>query len=400
MEQHIAVFGESGSGKTVLMTSWYGVARDIQTASDPLYKVKADNFDLGTKLFQSYLGMKEDSKAPPADRFKATDYSFLVEPRQADSPRATKNRKFDNLRLVWHDYPGEWFESAPHTATEQERRIETFQALLTSNVALLLIDAQKLLANAGQEERYLKSLFDNFERSLEDLEAALTKRGKLSTFPRVWVLGLSKADLIPDLDVCGFRDMLIKKAGREISALRSTIGRLINEPEALAFGEDFVLLSSARFTADAIDVATRKGVDLVLPMAEILPLTRLFDMLRARIMSPEMLAKLLGASLALIKDLVGRDQPIKIAKLANSPVGAFAEKILPKKLKPVAPVAAWLIGLGVDFLPNILDASNDQLERERDHARAKRDVVREITTEFRILLAQAETNKILIRGDK
>lgn len=56
--------------------------------------------------------------------------------------------------------------------------------------------------------KYLKSLFSNFGAGLLRLRNELLQDGKLLvTFPRIWVLALSKADLLPDLDVYGFRDL-------------------------------------------------------------------------------------------------------------------------------------------------------------------------------------------------
>ena len=52
-------------------------------------------------------------------------------------------------------------------------------------------------------------------------------------------------------------------------------------PEALSLGEDFMLLSSAKFELSSagpepveIDVTKRVGVDLILPVASLLPLER------------------------------------------------------------------------------------------------------------------------------
>jgi hypothetical protein len=49
---------------------------------------------------------------------------------------------------------------------EAHRRIDTFKALLGSDVALLLVDGQRLLDNAGEEERYLRSVLGSFRTGL------------------------------------------------------------------------------------------------------------------------------------------------------------------------------------------------------------------------------------------
>ncbi|MGP9747303.1 hypothetical protein [Brachybacterium sp. AOP29-B2-41] len=43
LEQHIAVFGESGSGKTVLLSSFYGATQDPAFIKDNEFNVVADD---------------------------------------------------------------------------------------------------------------------------------------------------------------------------------------------------------------------------------------------------------------------------------------------------------------------------------------------------------------------
>ena len=186
-----------------------------------------------------------------------------------------KARPFDALRLVWHDYPGEWFEQDVSGPEEAQRRVDTFRSLLGSDVALLLVDGQRLLDNAGEEERYLKSLLANFRNGLLSLKDDLLEDGKpLVEFPRIWIMALSKADLLPDLDVFEFRDLVIEKACDDIDELRKVLAGLVEASDALSVGEDFVLLSSAKFEPGKIEVTERIGLDLILPMAAMLPFER------------------------------------------------------------------------------------------------------------------------------
>ena len=48
LQQEIAVFGESGSGKTVLLSSFYGAAQEPQFVRKSLFRVVADDFGLFT----------------------------------------------------------------------------------------------------------------------------------------------------------------------------------------------------------------------------------------------------------------------------------------------------------------------------------------------------------------
>ena len=141
-------------------------------------------------------------------------------------------RPFDELRLAWHDYPGEWFTDDPSGPEERNRRSDTFLSLLRSDVALLLVDGQKLLDYADEEERYLKSLLGNFRQNLMRLkDDLLAENGPLVEFPRIWILALSKADLFPDWDVSTFRDHAADSGLKPLKEVRPAgderVGRLV-----------------------------------------------------------------------------------------------------------------------------------------------------------------------------
>jgi histone H3/H4 len=320
LEQHIAVFGESGSGKTVMLSSFYGSEQEPLNIKKSTFNVVAENAGQGTHLHQNYLGMKNSARLPEQNRFAATSYRFLLRLKGETEAKALKTKPFDALRLVWHDYPGEWFEQDV-SGEEAQRRVDTFRALLSSHVALLLVDGQKLVDNAGEEERYLKSLLGNFRNSLLLLKDDLLEDGRpLVTFPRIWVIALSKADLLPNLDVHEFKELVIEKVGDDIVELRAVLGGLIESDTALSVGEDFVLISSAKFSTDAIEVTQRVGVDLILPMAAVLPFERHVRWAQAEKVSKkvalelmgaaEVLASALGAASGLVALLMGRKNKV------------------------------------------------------------------------------------------
>lgn len=272
-EQQIAVFGESGSGKTVLLSSFYGMHQDSSFMKSSNLRLVADDIGQGSALLKNYLDMRDSSVRPEPTRFKNFSYSFSIHLR--DRRLGRSNNQEERLKITWHDYPGEWFEQEVSGPEEGQRRIETFRSLLGSQVGLLLVDAQRLADNSGEEERYLKSLFGNFRNALLNLKSGILTDGKrLTKFPRIWAIALSKADLLPDMDATNFRDLLIKKAHDEITALREVLGEFCESNEALSFGEDFVLLSSARFEPSRIQVDENLGLDLLLPIAAALPLER------------------------------------------------------------------------------------------------------------------------------
>ena len=77
-EQNLAVFGESGSGKTVLLSSFYGASQEPSFLAESLCKVLADDIGQGMRLLQNYLRMREQAEAPATSRFTATPYSFTL----------------------------------------------------------------------------------------------------------------------------------------------------------------------------------------------------------------------------------------------------------------------------------------------------------------------------------
>lgn len=204
IERHIAVFGESGSGKTVLLSSFYGPTQEKGFAEKNGFNVVSESRGQANSLFQNYVGMRDDRELPEATRFASTAYSFMLKmaPNSAGGSPAASH---DTMRMVWHDYPGEWF-GKDLSGEEANRRVDGFRSLLTSDVAILLVDAQRLIENKGQEHAYLKSLFFTYREGFAALrDDILTDGAPLTRFPRIWMIALSKADLLPDLDVHGFK---------------------------------------------------------------------------------------------------------------------------------------------------------------------------------------------------
>lgn len=379
-EQHIAVFGGSGSGKTVMVSSFYGGAQEHSFFKESLFHVIADDAGQGTRLHQNYLGMKNQAKTPATTRFAATPYSFTIKLKDQGDAKAARARPFDALRLVWHDYPGEWFEQEPSGETEAERRLHTFRSLLRSDVALVLVDGQKLVDNAGEEEKYLKLLFRSLRDGILRLRDDLLDEGEpLVEFPRIWIIALSKADRHPNLDAHGFRDLIVEKAGADVTALREVLKGMVQAPDALSMGEDFMLLSSARFEPGKIEVAERVGLDLLLPIASLLPLERLVQWSERFDIPRKWLDRLADNADALATALAGASA-INIALNKVPKIGSVLGKV-------VLPTLAAAIKLG---LPKIKAANAE--------ARANKDHLTTVLTQFRLDLEQGVTDGLLVKS--
>ena len=380
IDQHIAIFGESGSGKTILVSSFYGKAQEPNSSTN--YSILADKVGQGNKLHQNYLGMRDESNVPVQTIFDASAYEFSVKIK--NNGAAEKGRPFDVLRLTWHDYPGEWFEEDLSSEKEEARRVETFRSLLKSDVAFFLVDGQRLLDYAGEEERYLKSVFTNFSNGLLALQDdILGDEKELSQFPRIWVIALSKADLLPDMDVIAFRDMVIGKAGGEVARLNEVVSSFLQHKEALSAGQDFMLLSSAKFEAGNIEVNERVGVDLMLPMAAILPLERHTRWANRKVLPARIAENFLNAD------------AVHYALIA---AGLLAKGMkFGKVAKVQAALQLVLQGKNVDDAINLvgekLRGANARAVEDKQHLAA-------MLTGFKIKLEEAEKSGVFLRSQQ
>lgn len=383
-DQRIAVFGESGSGKTVLLSSFYGSAQEPAFLRDSPYRITAEDPGQGNRLNKYYLGMKNEAVLPEANRFRPETYAFSVTTAGPTDPKLAKQRTFDALRLSWFDYPGEWFEQATPEQTEAQYKTETFENLLRSDIAFLLIDGQRLRDHAGEEARYLKSLLHNYRTGLMGLQHRLaTGAEPLDRFPRIWVLALTKTDLTPDLDVYGFRDLVIENAADDLDELRKQLAVFVGDTGALSVGEDFLLLSSAKFEPDTIQVDRRVGVDLILPLAAILPFERHVWWASK---------KLLPGTIA--QDLLGRADTLAHALLGGR---SRLPMIITKSMK-LNKFTMLLSFVKAEHIQAAIDFAGKKLEEANQRALADHDFLLATLTGFKIALEHAERDGVLLRS--
>jgi hypothetical protein len=373
----------------VLVSSFFGPTQEGSYSND-LWDLVADDTGPGNRLYQNYLGMRDHATAPLPTRFAATTYNFSVKLKGRDKA-AAKKRPFDALRLAWHDYPGDWFEESPSSEEEANRRVDTFRSLLRSDVALFLVDGQKLLDYKGEEERYLKSLLTNFRQGVLRLrEDLLADEYRLVEFPRIWIMALSKADLFPDWDIYSFRDLVIGKAAEHIDDLRATLQDLVDTPEALSVGEDFMLLSSAKFELSSagpepveIDVTQRVGLDLILPVASLLPLERRVQWSERMEIPRKVLDTLADGAENLAAVLIG-GQLLGLDKLVA-------------KLPKVGPLASKA---AIPALIAAAKTTESQLRQINAQARKDHHYLTATLTQFKLDLDQGVTDRLLIRSLK
>lgn len=217
------------------------------------------------------------------------------------------------------------------------------------------------------------------KNGLRSLEDEILHDGKrLVRFPRIWILALSKADLLPEMNVDRFRDLLIGKAGDEILEFRDTLRGFVVGPDALSFGEDFLLLSSAHFEPGKIEVEQQIGLDLILPIAAMLPFER-----QARwVKSPHLPAQ------------VAKD----FAENAGSVVKVLdaLAMFLPG---PVGKVLGVVTGfLAKDKFEHGFELLGEKLLEMNTEAIKKREYLVATLTQFSLALDRGEDEKVLLRS--
>ncbi|MDU3176114.1 MAG: hypothetical protein E6689_11950, partial [Corynebacterium striatum] len=135
-------------------------------------------------------------------------------------------------------------------------------------------------------------------------EEILDGHEQLEQFPRIWVIALSKADLLPEMTAHDLQKMIILHAADELNGLRQVLADLVEGDKALSVGEDYAVLSSAEFAHGEIDVEQQKGLEAILPLATIFPIERYQRWAKLRILPAALLdEKLAKAGISLIMTL-------------------------------------------------------------------------------------------------
>ncbi len=192
-------------------------------------------------------------------------------------------------------------------------------------------------------------------------------------------MALSKADLLPELDVFKFRDLVIHKASDDLDELRDVLAELVESSDALAVGEDFVVLSSAKFGADTIDVTERVGLDLILPLAAMLPFERHIRWVDEKQVGAKVAEELLGGAAALAAAMIGK-------KKFGGKVGLIVGLIGSEAVNAAMRAAVKMAG--------------DKLSEKHDDALQKHDYMAAALTGFRLDLDKAEGEGTLLRSPK
>jgi hypothetical protein len=185
--------------------------------------------------------------------------------------------------------------------------------------------------------------------------------------------------------VVGFRDLLIEKAAEDLNELRAVLGEFVQVPEAMSVGEDFLLLSSAKFEDDKIELDQRVGVELLLPLAAMLPFERHIAWSKTIHNGGKVMESLIGHAGSMVE----------AAEMAATLINKVK---LPGPLGKVQGLLTRL--LSADLLQDAVNLADGQLKKMNTDALAKRDYLAATLTKFQLDLNRAEKEKVFLRSPK
>jgi hypothetical protein len=152
---------------------------------------------------------------------------------------------------------------------------------------------------------------------------------------------------------------------------------MVQLPDALSVGDDFMLLSSARFEPGRIQVADRVGLNLVLPVALLLPLERLVDWLN-RFEIPRVWLDRLAENASAFAGIL---------------VGARALALI-NRIPKVGPLLA---SIAVPAMVAAAELGGPKVKEINAEARAKQDYLTAILSQFRLDLDQGERDDVFVK---
>ena len=181
-----------------------------------------------------------------------------------------------------------------------------------------------------------------------------------------------------------FRDLLVLKASDEMESLKKTIQSFIETPDALSLGEDFVLLSSAKFEIPEsvnenaeIDVTKRVGLNLILPLGTLLPLERRVQW-----------ASQFEIPIGVLNSLA--DGAVEIARALGPGAGSVLDRFAQKFPKFGKGAAA-----AVQTLLVAVELAGPELQKIANESIAKQEFMRATLAQFRLDQLQGVQDKVL-----
>ena len=258
-EVRIALFGMKGAGKTTLLASYFGNQQRNAFEERHGYRLEAADAAQGSVLLSRYYRLEGGDFPIGTDGFDTLRFGLKVH----DLPTPS-------LDVVWYDYPGGWWESAPSDEAERDTRRQALERLLDSHAAILLIDSERYLKEGLT---YVRSLFDQFRAEIRRIVNELSALGKAPDFPQQWLIAFSKADLLPARTTAlTLAQELREGAADQLLGIQKAVGG------ESTFGLEFLLLSAVRGDGRRVlDAHQSLGLTAIAPLVLLGALSRVAE---------------------------------------------------------------------------------------------------------------------------
>jgi GTPase SAR1 family protein len=258
-EVRIALFGMKGAGKTTLLASYFGNQQRNAFEEHHGFRLEAADAAQGSLLLARYYRLEGGDFPIGTDGFDELRFGLKV--HELPTP---------SLDVVWYDYPGGWWETAPSDEAERHARRSAFQRLLESHAAILLVDSDRY---AKEGMTYARSLLDQFRAEIRRIANELSALGKAPDFPEQWLIAFSKADLLGE-------QVTAQTLGRELQegAADQLLGVQKAVGGAASFGQEILLLSAVRGDGRRVlDAHQTLGLTAVAPLVLLGALSRVAE---------------------------------------------------------------------------------------------------------------------------
>jgi hypothetical protein len=258
-EVRVALFGMKGAGKTTLLASYFGNQQRHAFEERHGYRLEAADAAQGSVLLSRYYRLEGGDFPIGTDGFDTLRFGLKV--HELPTP---------SLDLVWYDYPGGWWETAPGDEAERDARRKALERLLDSHAAILLIDTERYLTEGMT---YVRSLLDQFRAEIRRIVNELAALGKPPDFPEQWLIAFSKADLLPERTTAlTLAEELRAGAADQISGVEKAVGA------SSSFGQEFLLLSAVRGDGRRVlDAHQSLGLTAIAPLVLLGALSRVAE---------------------------------------------------------------------------------------------------------------------------
>ena len=229
-EVRIALFGMKGAGKTTLLASYFGNQQRNAFEERHGYRLEAADAAQGSLLLSRYYRLEGGDFPIGTDGFDTLRFGLKVHELAMPS-----------LDVVWYDYPGGWWETAPSDEAERDARRKALELLLDSHAAILLIDSERYL---DQGLTYVRSLLDQFRAEIRRI---VVETGVLSK-------KLEQIDLYRVAEKTG--------RGRVWGTLATTLDVMRGLTEAIDKLDDFLLPKYRVLTVLLKALRTKEGLSV------------------------------------------------------------------------------------------------------------------------------------------